>query len=215
MVDLIVALFGLAILFILFAFLLALYVFKSIGFMDMANNRGMENAWLAWVPVADLYIGGKLVEEIDFLGMRITNMGLWLPLLNVLSLFFVSSIILVLELIYWGIFVFFLFYLYRLYCIYAPSKATLYTVFSIIGLWPIFVFMIRNNKPLINEQLTMPPKENENLEGIDGKTQNRSIDIEQYKCKNCGAAIKTAPNIEGVIICEYCGSPHEGNKSIS
>ncbi len=150
MVDFIVALFGLAILFILCIFGLVLYIFKSIGFMAMASNRGMENAWLAWIPIADLYIGGKLVEEMDFFGARITNMGLWLPVVNTASIFL--AFIPILDIACWGIFVFCLFYLYRLYCIYEPSQATLFTVFSIIGIWPFFVFAIRNNQPVVEQE---------------------------------------------------------------
>jgi len=41
------------------------YVLKSIGLSTLAANRGLDNPWLAWIPVADLYIMGMLVEEID------------------------------------------------------------------------------------------------------------------------------------------------------
>ena len=39
---------------------LIFYVLKSIGLMTMAANKGIENAWLAWIPVADLYIAGSI-----------------------------------------------------------------------------------------------------------------------------------------------------------
>jgi hypothetical protein len=51
------ALVGLSILF--FAVIgLVFYVLKSIGLSTLAANRGIENPWLAWIPVADLYIMG-------------------------------------------------------------------------------------------------------------------------------------------------------------
>ncbi|MEN6328156.1 MAG: hypothetical protein ABFD18_18355 [Syntrophomonas sp.] len=150
MVDLIVGLFGLVILFFLCIIGLVLYIFKSIGFMAMASNKGMENAWLAWIPIADLYIAGKIVEEVDFFGVRITNLGLWLPIIMVADAFL--AFVPVINIICLVIFVFFLFYLYRLFSIYKPSQATLFTVFSIIGIWPIFVFAIRNNQPVIEQE---------------------------------------------------------------
>ena len=59
------------------------YVLKSIGLSTLAANRGLDNPWLAWIPVADLYIMGMLVEEIDVLEYHIDNLGLWAPVIFV------------------------------------------------------------------------------------------------------------------------------------
>ena len=50
---------------VFFVIFIAFYVLKSIGLMTLAANKGIENAWLAWIPVADLYIMGSIVGEMD------------------------------------------------------------------------------------------------------------------------------------------------------
>jgi hypothetical protein len=39
------------------------YVFLAIGLMKMAENSGIKNAWLAWIPFANYYIMGELVTS--------------------------------------------------------------------------------------------------------------------------------------------------------
>lgn len=38
------------------------YVFFALGLYTMAKRRGLENPWLAWIPVVYLYIIGKLAD---------------------------------------------------------------------------------------------------------------------------------------------------------
>ncbi len=132
---------------------LVLYVFKSIGFMAMASHKGIENAWLAWLPIADLYIAGLIVEEMEIFGIRINNLSLMLPVIMVGSAI-LAFIPVVGQIISLAVFIFFLFYLYRLFSIYSPSQATLFTVLSILCLWPIFIFMVRNNQPVIEQDIS-------------------------------------------------------------
>jgi hypothetical protein len=124
---------------------LAFYVLKSIGLYTLANNRGIENSWLAWIPVADLYIMGLLVGEMDILNYHLDNLGLWCPVIfvggAVLGRIPVLGVVIQLAL-----FIFAIYFLYKLLEKYTP-QAVLYTVLSIIpGLFAIFLFIIRNNK---------------------------------------------------------------------
>jgi hypothetical protein len=60
------ALFGTAMVgFIIFLTLLGLicYIFLAIGLMKMAENLGISNAWLAWIPIGNYYIMGELVTS--------------------------------------------------------------------------------------------------------------------------------------------------------
>ncbi len=56
---------------------------QSIGLYNLAVNRGIENPWLAWIPIADLYIMGLLVGEMDLFGYHLDNLGLWVPVIFV------------------------------------------------------------------------------------------------------------------------------------
>ena len=50
---------------LLMALAVAEYVTVSLAFYTMAKNRGVKHPWLAWIPFANYWIVGKLVNECD------------------------------------------------------------------------------------------------------------------------------------------------------
>lgn len=141
------ALMALGIVFVLMflAIIVVLYVLKSIGLATMAEKRGIENAWLAWIPIADLYIMGLLVGELDIFGYRLENLGLWTPVIIV-----GGSMLGNMHGIGWlfslASFIFAVLLIYRLFEMYT-TQAVLYTVLSILlCLFPVFIYVIRNNQ---------------------------------------------------------------------
>lgn len=42
---------------------LAVYVFTALGLYTLAQRRGLRNPWLAWVPVANVWILGSLSDQ--------------------------------------------------------------------------------------------------------------------------------------------------------
>lgn len=141
------ALMALGIVFVLMflAIIVVLYVLKSIGLATMAEKRGIENAWLAWIPIADLYIMGLLVGELDIFGYRLENLGLWTPVIiaggsmlgNLHGIGWLFSL---------ASFIFAVLLIYRLFEMYT-TQAVLYTVLSILlCLFPVFIYLIRNNQ---------------------------------------------------------------------
>ncbi len=50
---------------LLLAVAVAEYITVSLAVYTMGKNRGIKNPWLAWVPVANYWIVGKLVNEYD------------------------------------------------------------------------------------------------------------------------------------------------------
>jgi len=131
------------------------YVLKSIALTTMASNRGVENPWLGWIPVADLYIAGTLLGEMDLFGYRLTNLGLWVPVVYVggvvLGLIPVIGILFSIALLVFA--VIFTYNLFKLY----TDQAILFTVLSIfLGLWPVFLFVVRNNQPRL-QAADIPP----------------------------------------------------------
>jgi len=139
---------------------LVFYVLKSMGLYTLAINRGIENPWLAWIPVADLYIMGLLVGEMDLFDYHLDNLGLWVPVIFVGGSI-LSNIPYIGVLINLAIFVFAVFFFYKLFEKYTP-QAVLYTVLSIpLCLLPIFLFLIRNNQPIVgNGSSAQPPASN-------------------------------------------------------
>ena len=124
---------------------LAFYVLKSIALSTMAANRGIDKPWLAWLPIADLYITGLLVGDMDIFGYHLDNMGLWCPVIFVGG-GLLSSIPHIGALFSLALLVFTIIFVYKLFTIYSPQQAVLYTVLSVLlGLYSIFLFVVRNN----------------------------------------------------------------------
>jgi len=136
---------GIVFVLLFLAIIVVLYVLKSIGLATMAEKRGIENAWLAWIPIADLYIMGLLVGELDIFGYHLANLGLWTPVIivggsmlgNIHGIGWLFSL---------ASFIFAVLLIYRLFEMYT-TQATLYTVLSILlCLFPVFIYVIRNNQ---------------------------------------------------------------------
>ncbi|MDA3844976.1 MAG: hypothetical protein PF505_00330, partial [Vallitaleaceae bacterium] len=64
--------------FIIIILLVALagYVLCSLALMTMATNRGIENPWLAWIPVGNMWILGQIIKTIELGQTKIENAGL-------------------------------------------------------------------------------------------------------------------------------------------
>lgn len=139
---------------------IVLWVLKSMGLSKMAQKRGIENEWLAWLPVADLYIMGTIVEEMNLFGMQIKNLGLWFPVISLLG-GLLSSIPILGIIIFIGILVFQIAFIYKLFSMYT-NQAVLYTVLCVFFgfLWPIFIFSLRNNAVISQEAASSIPESN-------------------------------------------------------
>ena len=135
---------------------LVFYILKSIALMTMASKRGIDNAWLGWIPIADLYIMGVLVGEMDILNFHLDNLGLWCPLIlvggSVLSgIPFLGAIFVI------ALLVFTIMFTHKLFSLYAPQEAVLYTILSILlFLLPVFLFIVRNNESTFDQGLQPP-----------------------------------------------------------
>ena len=59
---------GVYLVMIFFALAISLvsYIFQSWGFYSIANRRGIQNAWLAWVPLGNLWILGSISDQYQY-----------------------------------------------------------------------------------------------------------------------------------------------------
>ncbi|HBQ64780.1 MAG TPA: hypothetical protein DD727_07645 [Clostridiales bacterium] len=128
---------------------IAMYVLLAAGLMKMAENRNIPNAWLAWIPVANMYILGLLVREISLFGQKIPSLELILPA-GTLFIGLLSRIPFLGGLIGLAWLIFNIAVLYNLYRQYKPESAALYTVLSVVlpFLAPVLVFSLRNQTPV-------------------------------------------------------------------
>lgn len=64
---------------------LAVYVLTALGFYTIAQRRGIRNSWLAWIPVAQLWVLGSISDQYQHLANhKTTRRRIFLVLLEVL-----------------------------------------------------------------------------------------------------------------------------------
>lgn len=64
---------------------IALYVLKSAGLYKMAKNRGMENAWISWIPYVRVYYQGEIAGTIQMGNKSIRHPGIWMLVIPFVS----------------------------------------------------------------------------------------------------------------------------------
>lgn len=156
----------------------AVYVFTALALHTMAKRRGIACPWLAWIPVANLWLIGSLSDQYRYLTRgQMKHRRMILPVLEIVTMvlsgmmvgaiFWVmgangsaASVLTLLALILLdcaaaiALAVWKLMALYDIYASCDPQTAALYLVLSIFFrfLKPVFLFLSRN------QELGMPPR---------------------------------------------------------
>lgn len=107
------------------------YFLSSISLMKLAQRDGIEEAWLAWIPIGNLYIIGKLIKTIEFGGNSYEKAELILPG-GLLAGMVLAKMPLIGSLANIAIGVLTLYGLFLLYKRYAPEKVMKYMIISIL-----------------------------------------------------------------------------------
>ena len=136
---------------------ITLYVLLALGLYGIAKNESLGNEWFAFIPILQFYIVGKVLKELKIGSYVIPSLEIVLPL-SPIALMLAARILgvipilggllsLILNIAYtvFGIIV-----MYHFYKRYKGEQATLMTVLSVVLFFmgPIFVFNLRNSKPL-------------------------------------------------------------------
>ncbi len=126
-----------------------IYVLGAIGLYTMAKNKKIENAWLAWIPIVQLYIMGKIIRTLKIGEYEIPQVEVVLPLVAVGGTIF-SPIPLIGGLIGIVALIIELFALHKLFTIYRPDQAIVYLIISVVlpFMGPVFIFIMRNDEPI-------------------------------------------------------------------
>lgn len=137
---------GAAFVVILFAGLiaLALYLLMSFSLYTMAKNKGLEHEWLAFIPIAQMFILGRLIGAIKFQNYTVPFPAEWVLLgASLITVFlnnnFISFVVYLVAILAY----------YNLYMLYQEDRAVVYTVVGAIVpvTIPFFIYSIRNNVP--------------------------------------------------------------------
>lgn len=149
---------------------LAVYVFTALSLYTVARRRGLNCPWLAWIPVADLWLVGSLSDQYRYLTQgQVKHKRVVLLILKAVTLAFTGGLIgaviwlavssgsvasvvtmLVMALLAGGtaiaLTVLNFMALYDIYASCTPENAMVYLVLSIFFkvLKPVFLFISRN-----------------------------------------------------------------------
>ena len=127
---------------------IALYVVFALAFYKMTVNAGIENPWLAWIPIAQWYVLAKIIKSLNIGGFQIPNLEFVLPGATLLVMA-LNRVPVIGSLLSLANFILLLFALNKLYKMYKPDQAVLYTILSIFGLPIPFIFLsIKDLKPV-------------------------------------------------------------------
>lgn len=174
----IILLFYFLMIFLAFAFGIASYVLSGLGMYTIAERRGLQHPWLAWLPIGNAWLLGSISDQYQYVAKgRVTGRRKMLLALNIalVVVYFGWIIVMISAMISdmmgamllgavlgWLLFVavwialcvFLYMSYYDLFRSCQPSNAVLYLVLSILFsvTLPFFVFFIRK------KDLGMPPR---------------------------------------------------------
>lgn len=127
---------------------IAVYLFYSFALFRLAQRRGVEMAWLAWIPIAQMYIIGLWVKQVKLSTFEIPRLEIVLPV-GFLAVVILGKIPLLGLLVYIAYIILMLLTLNKLYNQYIPEQATMYTVLSILIITiPFFFLKLSNMDPV-------------------------------------------------------------------
>ena len=119
---------------------IALYVIFVLAFYRIAVNAGIQNPWLSFIPIIQLYILAKIIKSLQISGYEIPNLEFVLPGATIIVLV-LGNVPVIGSLLSVANYILVLFALNKLYRIYNPNQAVLYTVLSIFALPVPFIFL--------------------------------------------------------------------------
>ncbi len=137
---------AIAIVIVVIAFYVTFYCFQCISIMKIAKRHNIKHNWLAWIPIANAYIYGKIAFEETWKAVVLFVLKA-APLLLTFLFIFDNKPNLLIQILS-AVYVVLLFLAtYKIYK-QMSDKSTVMLIFSILSfgtLIPVFLFAIRNN----------------------------------------------------------------------
>jgi len=127
---------------------IAFYIFFSFTLYKLAQKRGLEMPWLAWIPIAQFYVLGLMVKSVKISTFEVPKLEMIFPIAAVASwiLGMIPVIGWLFTLAFWA---FSIIVLYNLYNQYTPEKAKTYAIVSILGVTiPFILKKLYNMEPV-------------------------------------------------------------------
>ncbi len=188
--------FALILLIIVGAILITLYILQSIGLYKFATKHNIANAWLAWLPVGNMYILGKLGFEIYAKDENKNEVFTWILLgCSAVELVFNSNGLGSIAAL--GTIVFSTWAYYNIFNKECKQNCILFTVLqAIFRIGGIILFAIRNKiTGVVSAETNEVKKEETNKEEVKKEKETK----EKY-CSTCGNKVNKDSKF-----CPKCG----------
>jgi hypothetical protein len=137
--------------FILFA--IGFYVLKAIGIYRLAQRRGIDHAWVAWIPFAQNYVYAEIIGQELTVGKYTIPQFPWIYIVMLYGSSIVAGILSIVPFIGWVlaallgpvIYVAYVYVMYRFFKIFEGDNAVVNTVICTIFpvVFPIMVLVMR------------------------------------------------------------------------
>lgn len=124
------------------------YIFGAIGIQTMAKRRGIENAWLAYIPIAQFFIIGSIFDNINAYKNKQTNYKIILLIIGLISSgsAIEPALSMLISLAFRGLYLYCLYFIYKDY---ANGSEVLFLILTaIFQLDYIFLFVFRKKVPV-------------------------------------------------------------------
>ena len=185
-----------------------LWVFSSIGLMNLAKKKKIDKAWLAFLPVGRSYIIGKLGFEVyDKDNKNATNFMLVTLGLGAAACVLGSSNGDLSTLVKYALLFFETWSFYNIFKKISPKNAIVYTVFTALTgtlLGGVFLYVMKNEESednkIVDAQISETKEETVKEEKEPKKTNSKKESTKGF-CTNCGAKIS-----KEVKFCPECGN---------
>ncbi len=133
-------------------FSIACYIMSAIGLYSIAKNNHVDNPWIAFIPIVQFYIIGKMIREYQLFGHVIGHTEWIIVLLSLIETaaafipifgFLIGLAANILRLLL----------LHKFFYLFDPGRALLYTILCILGSLPLAIILL----VLKNKQSTLTP----------------------------------------------------------
>lgn len=125
-----------------------LYLLFSYGLYKLADRAGVENSWLAFIPLVQYYTMGKVIKDLKIGNWTVPHLA-WVLLLTPIIYSILAQIPILNAIAGVLYLLFYIIVTYTLFKKYSHNAL----VMTIIGfllpfMYAIFIFAIRNNRPI-------------------------------------------------------------------
>lgn len=135
----------------------AIYVLSNIGLLKLTQRNNISHSWLAFIPIANTYIFGKIAFEDKVKTFILLGMRIFSSIVSFLGIYYNTGYTTnkIISMLSWFSYIYLIFLFYAFYKIFKKysDKAVIMLVFSVLScglLTPIFLFAIRNNERKID-----------------------------------------------------------------